>query len=96
MPTTIPVEEHLPVSFLAALVMLVLGTQQTAMSFRREKVRLAYGRPSVEEKLRLKVALQYADAAAVYRGRRVAGYPQEPSPLDCAGALSAFNLYMNN
>ena len=29
--------EHLPVSFLAALVMLVLGTQQTAMSFRREK-----------------------------------------------------------
>ena len=29
--------EHLPVSFLAALVMLVLGTQQTAMSLRREK-----------------------------------------------------------
>ena len=48
--------EHLPVSFLAALVMLVLGTQQTAMSFRREKIRLAFGRPSVKEKLRLKVA----------------------------------------
>jgi hypothetical protein len=49
--------EHLPVSFLAALVILVLGTQQTAMSFRREKLRLAYGRPSaVQEKLRLKVA----------------------------------------
>jgi hypothetical protein len=48
--------EHLPVSFLAALVMLVLGTQQTAMSFRREKLRLAYGRPTVKEKLRLKVA----------------------------------------
>ncbi len=47
--------EHLPVSFLAALVMLVLGTTQTAMSFRKEKVRLAYSRPSVEEKLRLKV-----------------------------------------
>jgi hypothetical protein len=47
--------EHLPVSFLAALVMLVLGTQQTAMSFRREKVRLAYGRPTVQERLRLKV-----------------------------------------
>jgi hypothetical protein len=48
--------EHLPVSFLAALVMLVLGTQQTAMSLRREKLRLAYGRPTVREKLRLKVA----------------------------------------
>jgi hypothetical protein len=48
--------EHLPVSFLAALVMLVLGTQQTAMSFRREKIRLAFGSPSVHEKLRLKVA----------------------------------------
>jgi hypothetical protein len=48
--------EHLPVSFLAALVMLVLGTQQTAMSLRREKLRLAYGRPTVKEKLRLKVA----------------------------------------
>ena len=47
--------EHLPVSFLAALVMLVLGTQQTAMTFRKERVRLAYGRPSVEEKRRLKV-----------------------------------------
>ena len=35
--------EHLPVSFLAALVMLVLGTQQTAMSFRREKLRAASG-----------------------------------------------------
>ena len=35
--------EHLPVAFLAALVMLVLGTQQTAMSFRREKVRAASG-----------------------------------------------------
>jgi hypothetical protein len=48
--------EHLPVSFLAALVMLVLGTQQTAMSLRREKIRLAYGRPAVEEKFRLKLA----------------------------------------
>ena len=48
--------EHLPVSFLAALVMLVLGTQQTAMSLRREKLRLAYGRPTVQEKFRLKVA----------------------------------------
>lgn len=48
--------EHLPVSFLAALVMLVLGTQQTAMSLRREKVRLAYGRPTGQERLRLKVA----------------------------------------
>jgi hypothetical protein len=46
----------LPVSFLAALVMLVLGTQQTAMSFRREKIRLAFGRPTVKEKLRLRVA----------------------------------------
>lgn len=33
--------EHLPVSFLAALVILVLGIQQTAMSFRREKLRAA-------------------------------------------------------
>ena len=48
--------EHLPVSFLAALVMLVLGTQQTAMSLRREKLRLAFGRPTVQEKLRLQVA----------------------------------------
>ena len=48
--------EHLPVSFLAALVMLVLGTQQTAMSFRREKLRVAFGRPSMHEKLRLQVA----------------------------------------
>jgi uncharacterized membrane protein YqjE len=48
--------EHLPVTFLAALVMLVLGTQQTAMSLRREKVRLVFGRPSVEEKFRLRVA----------------------------------------
>ena len=48
--------EHLPVSFLAALVMLVLGTQQTAMWFRREKLRLAYSRPSEQEKFRLKVA----------------------------------------
>jgi hypothetical protein len=47
--------EHLPVSFLAALVMLVLGITQTAMSFRKEKVRLAYSRPSMQEKLRLKV-----------------------------------------
>jgi hypothetical protein len=47
--------EHLPVSFLAALVMLVLGIQQTAMWFRREKIRVAFGRPSVEEKFRLKV-----------------------------------------
>ena len=35
--------EHLPIAFLAALVMLVLGTQQTAMSLRREKVRAASG-----------------------------------------------------
>jgi hypothetical protein len=48
--------EHLPVSFLAALVMLVLGTQQTAMSFRREKLRRAYGSSCVKERLRLKVA----------------------------------------
>ncbi len=47
--------EHLPVSFLAALVMLVLGTQQTAMSFRKEKLRLAYSRPSDREELRLKM-----------------------------------------
>jgi hypothetical protein len=30
-------DEHLPVSFLAALVILVLGTQQTAMSLRKER-----------------------------------------------------------
>jgi hypothetical protein len=48
--------EHLPMSFLAALVMLVLGTQQTAMSVRREKLRMAFGQPSVNEKLRLQVA----------------------------------------
>jgi hypothetical protein len=48
--------EHLPVSFLAALVVLVLGTQKTAMSFRREKIRLAYSRPSGREELRRKVA----------------------------------------
>jgi hypothetical protein len=48
--------EHLPMSFLAALVMLVLGTQQTAMSVRREKLRMAFGPPSVNEKFRLKVA----------------------------------------
>ncbi len=48
--------EHLPVSFLAALVMLVLGTQQTAMSIRREKRRLAYVRPSEKERLRMIVA----------------------------------------
>ncbi len=48
--------EHLPVSFLAALVMLVLGTQQTATSLRKEKLRLAYSRPSDREELRLKVA----------------------------------------
>jgi hypothetical protein len=48
--------EHLPVSFLAALVMLVLGTQQTAMSIRREKRRQAYERPSEKERLRMKVA----------------------------------------
>jgi hypothetical protein len=34
----------------------VLGTQQTAMSFRREKIRLAFGSPSIQEKFRLKVA----------------------------------------
>lgn len=33
--------EHLPLSFLAALVILVLGIQQTAMSFRRERLRSA-------------------------------------------------------
>jgi hypothetical protein len=48
--------EHLPVSFLAALVIMVLGIQQTAMSFRKEKIRLAFGRPTVKEKLRLRVA----------------------------------------
>jgi hypothetical protein len=48
--------EHLPVSFLAALVMLVLGTQQTAMSLRREKLRLAFGVPAAQEKFRLQVA----------------------------------------
>lgn len=47
--------EHLPVSFLAALVMLVLGTQQTAMSFRKEKLRLAYSNPANRVELRLKV-----------------------------------------
>jgi hypothetical protein len=48
--------EHLPVSFLAALVMLVLGIQQTAMSFRKEKVRLAFGRPTEKDRMRLRVA----------------------------------------
>ena len=48
--------EHLPVSFLAALVMLVLGTQQTAMSLRKEKLRLVYGQSSDGVQLRLKVA----------------------------------------
>jgi hypothetical protein len=48
--------EHLPVSFLAALVMLVLGTSQTAMSLRKEKLRLAFGPPSMQDKLRLQVA----------------------------------------
>jgi hypothetical protein len=48
--------EHLPVSFLAALVMLVLGIQQTAMSFRKEKTRLAFGCPSEKEWFRLRVA----------------------------------------
>ncbi|HXP11479.1 MAG TPA: hypothetical protein VN828_23440, partial [Acidobacteriaceae bacterium] len=47
--------EHLPVSFLAALVMLVLGIQQTAMSFRKEKTRLAFGCPSESERMRLRV-----------------------------------------
>ncbi|MGC2399798.1 MAG: hypothetical protein WA510_08445 [Acidobacteriaceae bacterium] len=47
--------EHLPVSFLAALVMLVLGVQQTAMSFRKEKTRLAFGRPTGKERMRLRV-----------------------------------------
>jgi hypothetical protein len=51
-----PSREHLPMSFLAALVMLVLGTQQTAMSVRREKQRMTIGPPSVNEKLRLQVA----------------------------------------
>ena len=46
--------EHLPVSFLAALVMLVLGTQQTAMWFRKEKYRLAFGGPT-EQRLRRQV-----------------------------------------
>ena len=48
--------EHLPVSFLAALVMLVLGTQQTAMSLRKEKTRLAFGQPTGQQQLRLQVA----------------------------------------
>lgn len=48
--------EHLPVSFLAALVMLVLGTQQTAMWLRKEKFRLAFGRPTGQQKLRRQVA----------------------------------------
>ncbi len=49
--------EHLPVSFLAALVMLVLGTQQTAMSFRREKLRAASGlAPAQATRLRHQVA----------------------------------------
>jgi hypothetical protein len=47
--------EHLPVAFLAALVMLVLGTQQTAMSLRREKLRAASG-VAAKAKLRLRVA----------------------------------------
>jgi hypothetical protein len=48
--------EHLPVSFLAALVVLVLGTQQTAMSFRREKLRAASGRPTgLPDRIRLQV-----------------------------------------
>ena len=37
---------HLPVSFLAALVILVLGTQQTAVSFHRERLRAAAGLPA--------------------------------------------------
>ena len=49
--------EHLPVSFLAALVMLVLGTQQTAMLFRRERLRIATGLSSpLAQKLRRQVA----------------------------------------
>lgn len=48
--------EHLPVSFLAALVMLVLGTQQTAMSLRKEKTRLAVGQPTRSKNLRWQVA----------------------------------------
>jgi hypothetical protein len=49
--------EHLPVSFLAALVMLVLGTQQTAMSFRRERLRMATGlHTPLSQKLRRQVA----------------------------------------
>ena len=71
--------EHLPVSFLAALVMLVLGTQQTAMSFRREKVRLAYGRPTRQRKASPESGLQHADPAAVHRRRSFAGHPQKPS-----------------
>jgi hypothetical protein len=52
-----PSSDHLPVSFLAALVMLVLGTQQTAMSFRREKVRRAAGLSApLSQKLRHQVA----------------------------------------
>lgn len=49
--------EHLPVSFLAALVILVLGIQQTAMSFRREKLRAASSLPDRRDStLRLRVA----------------------------------------
>jgi uncharacterized membrane protein YidH (DUF202 family) len=49
--------EHLPVSFLAALVILVLGIQQTAMSFRREKLRAASSFPGQQDSsLRMRVA----------------------------------------
>ena len=52
-----PGSEHFPVSFLAALVMLVLGTQQTAMSFRRERLRIATGLSTpLSQKLRRQVA----------------------------------------
>jgi hypothetical protein len=50
-------KEHLPVSFLAALVILVLGIQQTAMSFRQEKLQAVSGLPAHQKsRLRLRVA----------------------------------------
>ena len=56
--------EHLPVSFLAALVMLVLGTQQTAMSFRREKLRAASGLPPAQA-IRLRHQVAYTTLFAL-------------------------------
>jgi hypothetical protein len=48
--------EHLPVTFLAALVILVLGTMQTAASFHRERARVASGLPPrLPNSLRLRI-----------------------------------------